>query len=139
MTASLIPDELKGLFNEPALAHVSYVDGKGQIVSWPMWVDYDGRHLLISSPVGSRKGRSFRERGQVGISIVSPTNPWQWLSVSGRVVDIRPDEDLQFIDRMSQKYLGSDYARRSPREVFVVSIDRVTTSIERLARWSGPS
>lgn len=136
MTASPITDGLENLFKESALAHVSYVNGKGQIVSWPMWVDYDGEHLLISSPVGSRKGRSFRERAQVGISIVSPTNPWHWLSVSGRVVDIRPDEDLAFIDRMSQKYLGTDYSRRSPREVFTVSIDRVTSSSERLARWS---
>src|SRR5207302_8982183 len=93
----------------------------------------------ISSPVGSRKGRSFRGRAQVGISIVSPTNPWHWLSVSGRVVDIRPDEDLEFIDRMSQKYLGSDYPRRSPREVFTGSIDRVTPSSERLARGSRSS
>lgn len=30
-----------------------------------------GDHLLISSPVGSRKGRSFRDRTQVAISIVS--------------------------------------------------------------------
>ena len=136
MTVASIPDELNDLFNEPALAHVSYVNRKGQIVSWPMWVDYDGEHLLISSPVGSRKGRSFRERPQVGISLVSPTNQWHWLSVSGRVVDVRPDEDLEFIDRMSQKYLGSDYQRRSPREIFTVAIDRATPSSERLARWS---
>lgn len=137
--ASSIPGGLEDLFKEPALAHVSYVNGNGQIVSWPMWVDYDGEHMLISSPVGSRKGRSFRDRAQVGISIVSPTNPWHWLSVSGRVVDIRPDEDLGFIDRMSQKYLGSDYPLRSPREVFTISIDRVTPSSERLARWSRSS
>jgi hypothetical protein len=91
-----------------------------------MWVDYDGEHLLISSPVGSRKGRSFRERPQVAISIVSAKNPWHWLSASGRVVDFRPDDNLEFIDRMSRKYTGSDYQRRSPREIFTVAIDRVS-------------
>ncbi|MBJ7597787.1 pyridoxamine 5'-phosphate oxidase family protein [Candidatus Nephthysia bennettiae] len=139
MATSVIPDELRDLFEEPTLAHVSYLNGKGQIMSWPMWVDYDGEHLLISSPVGSQKGRSFRERPQVAISIVSAKNPFHWLSVSGRVVGIRPDEDLAFIDRMSQKYVGTGYQRRSPREIFTVAIDRVSPSTESSARWSRSS
>ena len=51
-----------------------------------------------------------------------------WLSVSGRVVDIQPDDNLQFIDRMSRKYTGSDYQRRTPREIFKIAIDRVSSS-----------
>jgi PPOX class probable F420-dependent enzyme len=137
MVTITIPDELRDLFQEPALAHVSYLSGKGQIVTWPMWVDSDGEHLLISSPVGSRKGRSFRERPQVAMSIVSGKNPWHWLSLSGRVVDIRPDDNLAFIDRMSQKYTGAEYQRRSPREIFTIAIDRVSTSSESLRRWTG--
>ena len=126
MQTTTIPDALRDLFQEPALAHVSYISARAQIVTWPMWVDYDGEHLLISSPVGSRKGKSFRERPQVAISIVSAKNPWHWLSASGRVVDFRPDDNLEFIDRMSRKYTGSDYQRRSPREIFTVAIDRVS-------------
>jgi PPOX class probable F420-dependent enzyme len=137
MATTTIPDELRDLFQEPALAHVSYLSGKGQIVTWPMWVDSDGEHLLISSPVGSRKGRSFRERPQVAMSIVSGKNPWHWLSLSGRVVDIRPDNNLAFIDRMSQKYTGAEYQRRSPREIFTIAIDRVSPSSESLRRWTG--
>jgi hypothetical protein len=33
-----------------------------------------------------------------------------------------------FIDRMSQKYAGSDYERRTPREIFTIAIDRVGTA-----------
>ena len=53
--ATTIPDELRDLFEEPALAHVSYLNRKGQIVTYPMWVDLDGDQILVSSPVGSRK------------------------------------------------------------------------------------
>jgi len=139
VAAIAIPDELRDLFEEPALAHVSYLNGKGQIVTWPMWVDFDGEHVLISSPVGSRKGRSFRERPQVAISIVSGKNPWHWLSASGRVVDIQPDENLAFIDRMSRKYTGAEYQRRSPREIFSVAIDRLSPSSDSLRRWTRSS
>jgi PPOX class probable F420-dependent enzyme len=130
-TTSTIPEALRDLFDEPALAHVSYLNRKGQIVIYPMWVDFDGEHLVVSSPVGSRKGKAFRERPQVAVSIVSTKNPWHWLSVSGRVVDIQPDDHLEFIDRMSRKYTGSDYQRRTPREIFKITIDRVSSS----AQW----
>jgi PPOX class probable F420-dependent enzyme len=123
-----IPDELRDLFDEPALAHVSYLNPKGQIVTFPMWVDLDGDRVRVSSPVGSRKGQSLREREQVAVSVVSTKNPWHWVSISGRVVDIQPDENLAFIDRMSKKYVGSDYQRRTPREIFTIAIDRVGPS-----------
>jgi hypothetical protein len=123
-----IPEHVLDLFAEPALAHVSYMKRNGQIVTFPMWADHDGEHILISSPVGSRKGKSFRERDQVSVEIVSTKNPWHWLSVSGRVIDFQPDDNLAFIDRMSRKYTGREYQRRSPREVFTVAVDRVSAS-----------
>jgi PPOX class probable F420-dependent enzyme len=126
-----IPDDLRDLFEEPALGNVSYLNPKGQIVTFPMWVDFDGEHLLTSSPVGSQKGRSLRERPRVSVSVVSTKNPWHWVSVSGRVIDIEPDQDLAFIDRMSRKYTGQDYQRRTPREMFTIEIERVAP----LRKW----
>lgn len=120
-----IPDDMRDLFAEPAVGVVAYTTETSQIVSFPVWVDYDGEHLLVSSPVGSKKGQAFRARPQVGVSIVSTKTQWRWLSISGRVVDIRPDEGLACIDRMSQKYTGQAYQRRTPREIFVIEIDRV--------------
>jgi len=71
---------------------------------------------------------ALRRRAQVGVSIVSTRNPWHWLSISGHVVEIRPDAGLALIDRMARKYLGHDYERRTPREVFVIELDRVGRS-----------
>jgi PPOX class probable F420-dependent enzyme len=127
MTAT-IPDGVRDVFDEPAVGHVSYLNRRGQVVTFPMWVDFDGEHILTSSPAGSRKARSMRQNPQVSVSIVSTKNPWHWLSLSGRVTDIQPDEGLAFIDRMSRKYTGSDYERRTPREVFTIEVDRVSSS-----------
>jgi hypothetical protein len=52
MTAS-IPADMLDLFDEPAAGHASHTNDAGQIVSFPMWVDFDGSRLLASSPVGS--------------------------------------------------------------------------------------
>jgi hypothetical protein len=134
MKKMTIPDRLRALFDEPALAHVSYLNSKAQIVTFPMWVDNDGDHLLVSSPVGSRKGNAFRKRPQVSISIVSTRNPWLWLSASGHVIDIQPDRNLEFIDRLAHRYIGTDYQRRTPREIFTVEIDRLSPSERQVAR-----
>ena len=126
--AVAIPEELRDLFDEPALAHVSYLNKKGQIVTFPMWVDFDGEHILVSSPIGSKKGKALCERPNVAVSIVSNDNRWHWISTSGRVLDIQPDDNLDFIDRMAKKYTGKPYERRTPREVFTVEIDRISSS-----------
>lgn len=120
-----IPPELLDLFDEPALGHVSYTSDSGQIITFPLWVDHVDSQILASSPVGSKKGEAVRGRPQVGVSIVSTKTPWRWLSISGRVVEIRPDDGLVFIDKMSHKYVGQRYERRTPREVFVIEIDRL--------------
>jgi hypothetical protein len=126
---AVIPAELQDLFAEPALGHVSYTTESGQIVTFPLWVDFDGKRILTSSPVGSKKGEAMRQRPQVAVSIVSTKTPWRWLSISRRVADISPDHDLAFIDRMSHKYLGHAYERRTPREVFAIEIERVGHSL----------
>jgi hypothetical protein len=51
------------------------------------------------------------------------------IAIRGRVTDIRPDEGLAFIDKMSLRYVGAPYFRReSPREVFFITPDHVTAS-----------
>jgi hypothetical protein len=44
MPTTTIPGELRDLFEEPALAQVTYLNARGQIVTWQMWVDFDGDH-----------------------------------------------------------------------------------------------
>lgn len=126
--AVTIPQDLLDLFEEPAVGHVSYSNDRDQIVTFPMWVDFDGARILASSPIGSRKGAALRARPQVAVSIVSTRNQFHWLSVSGRIAGFTPDRDLAFIDKMSRKYLGTDYQRRTPREVFAIEIERVSDS-----------
>ena len=127
-STTTVPRDLLDIFDEPALGHLSYLNDRGQIVTFPIWVDFDGTRIHASSPVGSRKGAALRARPQVSVSLVSTKNPFHWLSVSGRVTDFTPDHNLEFINRMSRKYLGTDYQRDSPREVFAIEIDRISNS-----------
>lgn len=122
-----IPEELAYLLRTNVLAHVSLAEADGSIVTHVMWVDFDGEHILTSSPKESYKSRAFRSRPQVAISVVDPADPWRRLSISGRVTQIRDDEGLAFINKLSVRYVGTPYPRLAPREIFVIAPDRVRT------------
>jgi PPOX class probable F420-dependent enzyme len=125
-----VPDELLDLVTSNYFAHVASINPDGSISSHILWVDWDGEHLLMSTPVGSVKCRNWRLDPHVGISVQDRANPYRYVQVSGHVVDIRPDVDLAVIDRLSQRYVGHAYEDRDgEREVIVVSPDRVRASL----------
>lgn len=107
---------------------MSFLDDKNRIVTTILWVHERDGLVLTSSPLDSVKGRALRERPQVSVSVVDPANQFHYVSISGEVTDIHPDEDLAFIDEMSRKFDGTDYPRRTPREVFVITPIKVRAS-----------
>src|SRR5664280_3616152 len=126
-----IPEELAYLLRTNVLAHVSLTEADGSLVTHVMWVDYDGEHILTSSPTGSYKSRAPRQRPNIAISAVDPADPWRRLSISGRLTEIRDDQGLAFINTLSQRYVGAPYPRPAPREIFVVTPDRVRAFMGR--------
>jgi PPOX class probable F420-dependent enzyme len=127
-----VPTELVDLVTGSTLGHVTVVTPRGALVTHIMWVDYEDGHVLTSSRVGSAKGKALRADPRIAISVVDRANPWRWVSVSGRVVEIRPDSGLAFIDRMSRRYTGRDYMMRDmEREIFVIEPQRVRSSSGR--------
>ena len=135
-----VPDDLVDLLTTDRLGHVSAVRPDGSIAQYLMWMDWDGGHVLTSSQVGSRKGSHWRRDPHVTVSVVDRDDPWRYLVIRGRVTEMRPDDELAFIDKMSERYTGSPYMRRdAPREVFVITPDHVIASRGRRAwRPSAP-
>lgn len=126
---SSVPQDLAYLFDTDRLGHVTAIRRDGSIAAYLMWVEWDGTHMLTSSPVGSRKGANWRRNPQASVTVVDAADPWRFVVVRGRVIDFRPDEGLAFIDRMSLRYTGAPYRRRNhEREIFVVTPDHIIAS-----------
>jgi PPOX class probable F420-dependent enzyme len=127
-----IPAELVDLLTGSTLGHVTVITPRGALLTHVMWVDYEEGRVLTSSRLGSAKGRALRADPRIAISVVDRANPWRWVSVSGRVVDIRPDTGLAFIDKLSRRYTGRDYMMREmDREIFVIEPERVRSATGR--------
>ena len=115
--AETIPDKYKDLFNKKAFAELATLmpDGSPQVT--PVWCDYDGQHVLVNSARGRLKDRNVERDPRVALSIPDPDNPYRYLAVRGRVVEITEKGADEHIDKMAKKYLGKDkYPFRQPGE-----------------------
>jgi PPOX class probable F420-dependent enzyme len=90
-----------------ALAYLATImpDGSPQLT--PLWFELDGDDILINSALGRVKDRNMRARPKVALLIVDPNDPYRYLQIRGRVVQIRQEGALEHINRLSMKYTGA--------------------------------
>jgi PPOX class probable F420-dependent enzyme len=120
MTAT-IPQQFQDLLTKKAFAHLGTImpDGSPQVT--PVWFDFDGNHVRVNSAKGRVKDKNMRRNAQVALAIQDPENPYRYLGVRGRVVEITENGADAHIDSLAKKYLGQDrYPNRKPGEIRVI-------------------
>jgi len=126
-----IPDNYIDLFNKKAFASFATLMPNGEPQVSPVWVDWDGSHLLINSAKGRTKDKNVRHDPRVSLAVIDPENPYRYLGVRGRVVEVTENGAAAHIDKMAKKYLGVDkYPYAQPGEV------RVIYKIEPQRTWT---
>jgi PPOX class probable F420-dependent enzyme len=118
---STIPDQFSDLFKKKAFAQLATIMSDGSPQVTPVWVEYDGKHVVINSAKGRTKDKNMRRNPLVALSIQDPDNPYRHLSLQGKVVEITEKGADAHIDKLSKKYTGKDvYPNRRPGEVRVI-------------------
>lgn len=112
-----IPEDFTILFKKKAFAHLGTLMADGSLQITPVWIDYDGQYVLVNSAKGRVKDRNMEARPQVGISIQDPENPYRFISIRGRVVEIVEEGAREHIDALSKRYTGSDKYQGPPDEI----------------------
>jgi PPOX class probable F420-dependent enzyme len=121
----VIPEGYLDLLEKPAFGNLGTLmkDGSPQVT--PVWVDYDGKHVRVNSAKGRVKDINMRRDPHVSIAIQDPANPYRYLEIRGKVVEITENGADDHINKLSKKYLNNPvYPFRKPGEV------RVTYKIE---------
>ncbi len=106
--AGQMSEGVKKLFEEANFGHLATVmpDGSPQVT--PVWVDYDGTHILVNTAEGRQKPRNIRRDPRVAIDVVRQGSEYAFAQVRGRVVEITTEGAEEHIDRLAKKYLGRD-------------------------------
>jgi PPOX class probable F420-dependent enzyme len=116
-----IPERYRDLFTKKAFAHVATVGRDGAPQVTPVWVDYDGSHVLINTARGRVKDKNLQRNPTVALSVQDPDNPYRYLQVRGRVVEVTEKGADAHIDALAKRYMGHDrYGNRRPGEVRVI-------------------
>jgi PPOX class probable F420-dependent enzyme len=116
-TATQISPGVRKLLEGKNFANIATVmpDGSPQVT--PVWVDFDGTHILVNTADGRQKPRNLRRDPRVAVSVYNQENPYSYVQVRGRVVDITVNGADAHIDKMAKKYMGQDtYPFRTPTE-----------------------
>lgn len=130
MKTNAIPEKYLDLFQKKAFGSLATVmpDGSPQVT--PVWCDLDGNHVVVNSAKGRLKDRNIRRDPRVAITLIDPDNPYRYVEIRGRVVEITEQGGDAHIDRMAKKYMGVDsYPYRSAKETRVIyKIEPLATS-----------
>jgi len=125
-----IPSQFSDLFQKKTFAALATVmpDGTPQVT--PVWIDYDGKHMIVNSARGRIKDKNMKPGALVAEEPIDTENPYRHLQVRGRVAEVTEKGADEHIDRMAKKYLDKDkYPFRQPGEVRVIyKIKPISTS-----------
>ncbi len=110
-----IPAQYRDLFERPVVVSLVTVMPDGQPQATPVWIAYDGTHLIVNTARGRQKDRNMHRNAKVTVLAVDPADPYHWVEVRGRVVEEDEASGLDVINALSKKYRGiEDYYSVNP-------------------------
>jgi PPOX class probable F420-dependent enzyme len=116
-----LSDNARSKLDAPNLAFLATVlpDGSPQVT--PVWIARENGRITFNTAVGRVKERNMRRDPRVAISIADKEDPYDRVSIRGRVVEMTVGEEAdRQIDELAKKYLGKDkYPWRRPAETRV--------------------
>lgn len=108
-----LPPDVRRLLEGRAVAHLATLRADGAPRSTVVWVGLEGDLVLVCTDASSLKAKDLRRNPRVALSLTAQDDPYDVATITGRVVAERPDPDLEYKDRLSQKYIGQPYPRRT--------------------------
>jgi len=115
-----IPQAYRDLFDKKSFAHVATVGADGAPQVTPVWVDQEGPYIRFNTARGRVKTQNLERSPKIALSVQDPENPYRYIQVRGRVVEVTEKGADAHIDALAKKYLGQDrYPYRNPGEVRV--------------------
>lgn len=99
---------VRELVEAPNLANLGTIGRDGYPQVTPVWIDYDGEHILVNTAEGRAKAANVRNNPLVSFSIYGSDNPYAPAFVWGKVVEVTTEGAREHIDTLTKKYLNQD-------------------------------
>ena len=108
--AATIDQPALEILKDKNFAHIGTKRKDGTLNVVPVWVDVDddGNVVLNGTEDRGRLANARRESDPVTVTVQNLQNPYEWVSVTGPVVEDTHEGARDHINRLAKKYLGED-------------------------------
>jgi hydroxymethylglutaryl-CoA lyase/(R)-citramalyl-CoA lyase len=80
----------------------------------PVWIDYDGEHVVFNTATGRAKWHHMRRDPRVTIEVYAQDDPYDYVTVTGTVELEEGEAADRHIDKLSEKYTGNPRFQSPP-------------------------
>ena len=130
-TTASLDGAARAIVADKNYAHLAVPREDGTILSVVIWADVDDAgNIIVNTAEGRAWPRLLRKAGRATLSWANSANPYEFVSVTAKVVDDTHDGADAGIDALAKKYMGVDtYPNHSDAETrvqFTLQPERVT-------------
>src|ERR671911_1667411 len=113
--------DIQRLFQGRNLAFVSTLSKDGSPHITPVWADMEGDLILVNTFENSAKSKNITKDPRIAISIVENNNPYNMVSIKGRVIEQTTEGADEHLKKLAKRYLGiGKYYYREPNRKRVI-------------------
>jgi PPOX class probable F420-dependent enzyme len=104
------PDRYRDILASTALGHLATIGPDGRPQVNPVWFIADDAHVYLSVKAETVKYRNLTANPHVAISIADSTNPERYVELRGEAIAFELFDTLDWVNQLSRKYTGADFA-----------------------------
>src|ERR671939_523123 len=114
-------EDVAKLFEGRNLVFVSTLSKDGSPHVTPVWADIQNDLILINTSEAAAKNKHVIRDPRIAISIVEHYNPYNMVSIKGRVIERTTEGADEHLHKLAKKYLGiGKYYYRPPKDKRVI-------------------
>ena len=138
--SKLSADAIRLLSEGKNLAIIATIMPDGSPQATAVWVDTDGEHVRFNTSEGRVKTNNLRRDPRVAVAILNAENPYEQVTIRGRVVEFAHEGAIEHINSLARKYVGTDeFEGLDPNDqrviVKIAPSHNVPYPISLLPRW----
>jgi PPOX class probable F420-dependent enzyme len=119
--STLSKEDVSKLFEGRNLAFISTLSKDGSPHITPVWADIENDIIMINTSEAAAKNKHIARDPRVAISIVEQYNPYNMVSIKGKVIEQTTEGAEEHLKKLAKKYLGvGKYYYRRPRHKRVI-------------------
>lgn len=129
MTDDLIPAKYAPLLEQPLYGHLGTVRPDGGVQVNPMWFDWIDGTLRFTHTTKRQKFKNLQANPAMSYSIVDPDNPFHYLELRGKLVEVIPDPEGEFYVHLGKRYGNAGQTPppdKADRVILVMSVETTT-------------